>query len=67
MPMRTTLLSCLTILASLAAAPATRPSSADVGGVAPDFTLKTTDGKSEVQLSGFRGKRPVVLVFGSYT
>jgi len=38
-----------------------------VGGAAPDFKLKTTDGKSEVQLSGFKGKKPVVLVFGSYT
>jgi cytochrome oxidase Cu insertion factor (SCO1/SenC/PrrC family) len=38
-----------------------------VGDVAPDFTLKTQDGKGEVKLSAFRGKKPVVLVFGSYT
>lgn len=38
-----------------------------VGEEAPDFTLKTSDGKREVRLSEFRGKRPVVLVFGSYT
>ena len=38
-----------------------------VGDAAADFKLKTTDGKSEVQLSSFKGKRPVVLVFGSYT
>jgi hypothetical protein len=37
------------------------------GDVAPDFRLKTRDGTREVQLSGFKGKRPVVLVFGSYT
>src|SRR5271168_3303516 len=38
-----------------------------VGDAAPDFTLKTVDGAKEVQLSSFRGKQPVVLVFGSYT
>ena len=38
-----------------------------VGDVAPDFTLKTLDGAAQVSLSSFRGKRPVVLVFGSYT
>jgi hypothetical protein len=37
------------------------------GGTAPDFKLPTLDGKSTVQLSRFRGSRPVVLVFGSYT
>jgi hypothetical protein len=37
------------------------------GDMAPDFRLKTRDGSAEVQLSSFRGSRPVVLVFGSYT
>jgi peroxiredoxin len=37
------------------------------GDPAPDFTLPAQDGKSRVTLSSFRGKRPVVLVFGSYT
>jgi hypothetical protein len=37
------------------------------GDMAPDFRLKTRDGKSEVALSSFRGSRPVVLIFGSYT
>ena len=37
------------------------------GDMAPDFHLKTRDGKSEVALSSFRGSRPVVLIFGSYT
>jgi peroxiredoxin len=37
------------------------------GDMAPDFRLKTRDGTSEVQLSSFRGSRPVVLIFGSYT
>ena len=37
-----------------------------VGDPAPDFTLKSQHGE-EVTLSSFRGQRPVVLVFGSYT
>ena len=37
------------------------------GQSAPDFALKTLDGGSLVKLSSFRGERPVVLVFGSYT
>ena len=38
-----------------------------VGDPAPDFTLPLAKGKGEVTLSGFRGKRPVVLIFASYT
>jgi hypothetical protein len=38
-----------------------------IGLPAPDFTLVTHDGKRKVRLSEFRGKRPVVLVFGSFT
>ena len=37
------------------------------GDVAPNFTLATLDGKKKVTLSEFRGKRPVALIFGSYT
>jgi hypothetical protein len=37
------------------------------GDPAPDFRLPTLDHASQVQLSSFRGSRPVVLVFGSYT
>ncbi len=37
------------------------------GDTAPDLSLETVDHKSRVQLSSFRGKKPVVLVFGSYT
>src|SRR5713226_9754766 len=37
------------------------------GDTAPDFSLETVDHKSRVQLSSFRGQKPVVLVFGSYT
>lgn len=38
-----------------------------IGDLAPDFTLKSLDGKSETQLSKFKGSKPVVLFFGSYT
>ena len=38
-----------------------------VGDTAPLFTLKTLDGKREVSLDSFRGKRPVMVIFGSYT
>jgi hypothetical protein len=37
------------------------------GGMAPDFRLPTLDHQATVQLSSFRGVKPVVLVFGSYT
>jgi hypothetical protein len=38
-----------------------------VGDTAPDFRLPTLDRQSTVHLASFRGDRPVVLVFGSYT
>jgi hypothetical protein len=45
----------------------TRAGTLAVGDVAPDFELPTLDGAARVRLSSFRGTRPVVLVFGSYT
>ncbi len=39
----------------------------NIGELAPDFTLKSHDGKGEITLSTFRGSTPVVLVFGSFT
>ncbi|MFO0846267.1 MAG: EF-hand domain-containing protein [Gemmataceae bacterium] len=38
-----------------------------VGDAAPGFTLRTQDGKRAVSLSEYKGKRPVVLIFGSFT
>jgi len=38
-----------------------------LGSAAPDFTLLPSSGDRRVRLSEFRGKRPVVLVLGSYT
>ena len=37
------------------------------GDLAPDFTLRDSTGSQAVTLSEFRGRRPVVLVFGSFT
>ena len=38
-----------------------------LGEEAPDFTLPILDRSETVSLSSFRGKQPVVLIFGSYT
>ncbi len=39
-----------------------------IGDPAPDFSLMKLDKSSSVQLSSFRAqRRPVVLIFGSYT
>jgi hypothetical protein len=38
-----------------------------VGQPAPNFTLRTVDGKETVQLANVLGRKPVVLVFGNYT
>lgn len=37
------------------------------GQRAPDFALKTADGEKEYRLSDNFGKRPTVLIFGSFT
>ena len=38
-----------------------------LGAPAPDFTLKTVDGREEITLSKLVGPRPIVLVFGNFT
>ena len=38
-----------------------------VGDQAPGFGLPAADRQSTVSLASFRGQKPVVLVFGSYT
>lgn len=38
-----------------------------VHDLAPDFSLPRSDSSAKVSLHDFRGKSPVVLVFGSYT
>lgn len=37
------------------------------GDPAPDFELETKDRDQKIRLSSFRGVKPVVLIFGSYT
>jgi len=37
------------------------------GTLAPDFTLGNASGEQATTLSQYRGDRPVVLVFGSFT
>jgi peroxiredoxin len=37
------------------------------GDPAPDFELLDASGEFSVRLSEFQGKRPVALVFGSFT
>ncbi len=43
------------------------PNVPNVAELATDFTLRDTTGEHPVTLSDFRGKKPVALVFGSYT
>lgn len=38
-----------------------------MGDIAPDFELRDVDGENSVRLSEFRGRKPVALIFGSYT
>lgn len=38
-----------------------------VGDMAPDFELRDVDGENPIRLSGFQGREPVALIFGSYT
>lgn len=52
---------------TLASAQRPRDSNLQIGDLAPDFQLFDLDGKNAVKLSSFKGKQPVVLVFGSYT
>jgi hypothetical protein len=37
------------------------------GDPAPTFSLPTPDKQASVSLASFRGQKPVVLIFGSYT
>ena len=37
------------------------------GDLAPDFTLSDITGTESITLSDFRSKKPVALIFGSFT
>jgi peroxiredoxin len=43
------------------------PRGPQVGQLAPDFSLPAAESSQQVSLAGFRGKKPVVLIFGSCT
>lgn len=38
-----------------------------VGDFAPDFELRDVNGENPVRLSDFQGKKPMALIFGSFT
>lgn len=38
-----------------------------VGDLAPDFELRDINGENPIRLSDFRGRKPVALIFGSFT
>ncbi|MDO8544903.1 MAG: redoxin family protein [Opitutaceae bacterium] len=61
------LLACAAKPTAAAVKPDRHPETTRLGDRAPDFALRTLDGKQTVKLSDFRGKKPVVLIFGSYT
>jgi hypothetical protein len=70
--MKTRLLLIAFFLASVAAAqqpqrPVPRDGSLKVGDWGPDFELAVRGSTQKVRLSSFRGRKPVALVFGSYT
>lgn len=47
--------------------PMRQPDKLKLGDEAPTFTLKSLDGKKSFTLADFKGRKPVALVFGSYT
>jgi hypothetical protein len=43
------------------------PLAPKVGDVAPDFELYDVNGENPIRISDYRDKKPVGLIFGSYT
>lgn len=43
------------------------PQAPKVGDMAPDFLLHDVNGENPVRLSDYRNRKPVALIFGSYT
>jgi len=43
------------------------PNVPKIGDIAPDFELSDNTGKKNIRLSDFIGRKPVVLLFGSFT
>lgn len=53
--------------AQRSAGSAARSEAPQAGQPAPEVTLRKLDSDQTVKLSQFRGKKPVLLIFGSYT
>jgi hypothetical protein len=63
-------IACLLLIAAVTApvAPAQiRQGNLKAGDVAPDFNLKVRAADRYLKLSDLRGKKPVALMFGSFT
>ena len=43
------------------------PMTLALNDTAPDFTLKSVDGKQTIQLTKLNKSKPVVIAFGSFT
>jgi hypothetical protein len=43
------------------------PLAPKLGDLAPDFELRDSHGENPVRLSAFRNRKPVALIFGSFT
>ena len=43
------------------------PLAPKAGDDAPDFELRDVNGENPVRLSDFQGRKPVALIFGSFT
>ncbi|MGH7957649.1 MAG: deiodinase-like protein, partial [Opitutaceae bacterium] len=61
------ILAALSMTFAEAAQPRRHPETLRAGDPAPDFSLKSPDGGKSIRLSDYRGEKPVVLIFGSYT
>jgi thiol-disulfide isomerase/thioredoxin len=61
------ILAVVVAITAFAAKPQRQRDTLRVGDMAPDFSLTSLDGKKQVRLSDYRGAKPVVLIFGSYT
>ena len=43
------------------------PLAPKLGDLAPDFELRDVDGENPLRLSNLIGRKPIALVFGSFT
>lgn len=65
--MRTACLPLIVAVVTAVAPAQIRQGDLKVGDLAPDFNLKVRGADKYLKLSDFRGKKPVALMFGSFT